>query len=617
MEEIKQRNDSIFGNACFLAKESWKWDKRILIFLTITVFTGIAIPLLGIYLPKLAVDLLVQKAQTIRVLQVIGTMVGALLLLQGLHGYLSKRAYFHHNECRNSYFVQSLFLVSIQCKYSYAESGEFYKIYRRAINSVRSGDASGTSVFFDQIPRLLTGGACFFLYAGILSRLHILVIVFLLATSLVTYYFRRRENVCYERTRDEYALAEKRLYYTIGECGSKSAGKDIRIYNMKGWLTRQIERFQKDERDILKIRRRKEYETHLVNCGLNFFRDGFAYVYLILQTVAGNISMGDFMLFFGAITGFSAWVTELVNQMSQIKTANVKMNDLRTFLDIPTEDMESGECELGDVSDGVDIEFDHVSFTYPGSEKGVIRDLSFHIKKGEHVALVGLNGAGKTTLLKLLMGMYEPDSGQIRLNGVDITKLRKKDIYALYSAVFQDTMILPAMLDENIALKPKHNVDRKRVEEVLRLSGLYEELVERNITLDSYMTDRLTEDGIYLSGGQEQKFLLARALYKEAPVLLLDEPTAALDPLAEQEVYENYKKLCGDRTALFISHRLASTQFSDWIMFLKDGRLTEQGSHEELLRAGGEYAGLYELQSHYYNLAEEKKERGEADYECE
>ena len=166
------------------------------------------------------------------------------------------------------------------------------------------------------------------------------------------------------------------------------------------------------------------------------------------------------MLFFGAITGFSAWVTGLVDQMSMLKTANVKMNDLRTFLEIPPEDTDTAECELPDLSDGVEIQFDHVSFAYPGSEKNVISDLSFHIKKGEHVALVGLNGAGKSTMLKLMMGMYEPTGGSIRLNGTDITRLGKKDIYRLYSAVFQDTMILPAMIDENIGLRRMHALDR-------------------------------------------------------------------------------------------------------------------------------------------------------------
>lgn len=617
MDEIRQRNDNIVQNAWYLAKESWGWDKRILLFLGITTLTGIALPLFGIYLPKVAVDLLLQRADAMQVLRVLGGMVGCLLILQGIHGDLSKRAYLHHNGCRNTFFIQRLFLVSIQCKYSYTEDGEFYKLYRRAINSVRSGDSSGPSVFFDQIPRMVTGVACFFLYSGILARLHILVIVLLLLTSLVTYFFRHRENVCYERTRDAYALAEKRLYYTIGESGINRTGKDVRVYNMKNWLTGQIQKFQGEERAILKTRRRKEYETYLVGCGLNFLRDGFAYAYLIIQTVQGKIGMGDFMLFFGAITGFSAWITGLVDQMSMLKTANVKMNDLRSFLDIPPEDADSGECELTGLSDGIEIVFDHVSFAYPGSDKEVISDLSFHIRKGEHVALVGLNGAGKSTLLKLIMGMYEPSSGKILLNGTDITKLKKRDIYRLYSAVFQETMILPAMIDENIALRPKWDLDRKRVEEMLRLAGLEEDFAQRHITLDNYMTDRLVEDGISLSGGQEQKFLLARALYKDAPVLLLDEPTAALDPLAEQEVYESYQRLCRGRTALFISHRLASTQFSDWIMFLQDGRIIEQGSHEELLKAGGEYARLFELQSYYYNQAQESRVREEADYGCE
>lgn len=611
MEKIQQRNDGIFKNACFLVKESLRFDKRIIIFIVITVVTGTIIPVIGIYMPKTALDLLVNKAQTARILGTLGIMTAGLLCLQGLNGYLSSRAYYHHNELRNSYFIQRLFYVSIKCSYSHVEDGKFADIYRRAINSVRSGDESGTTVFFEEIPKLITHVLCFFLYSGLLMQLNVYVVILLLLSSLIIYLFRRRENICYKRTRDEYARAEKRLYYTVGECGNLTAGKDIRIYNMKSWLVRQIERFQTDEGNILKVRRRKEYETYLVSCLLGYLRDGFAYIYLIVRTADGHLSMGDFMLYFGAITGFSVWITDIVTQIGRIKTANVKMNDLRTFLDIPSEDMESSECGAPDISGGVDIQFEHVSFSYPGREQKVISDLSFHIKRGEHVALVGLNGAGKTTLLKLMMGMYEPSHGIIKINGEDIRKFRKKDIYALYSAVFQDTMVLPARIDENIALMPDYDIDKLRIEKALRLSGLYDELAERNIGVDRYMTRQLTQDGIFLSGGQEQKFLLARALYKDAPVLLLDEPTAALDPLAEQGVYEKYESLCGNKTAVFISHRLASTQFSDWIMFLQDGHIVEQGNHEELLAAGGEYARLYELQSHYYRAGSQNPECGD------
>ncbi|MCI8308302.1 MAG: ABC transporter ATP-binding protein [Lachnospiraceae bacterium] len=611
MDKIKQRNAGIIKNACFLVKESLRFDKRILAFIIITVITGTMIPVLGIYMPKAALDLLVNKAQTARILSSLGIMTAGLLFLQGMNGYLSSRAYYHHNELRNSYFIQRLFYVSIKCSYSHVEDAKFEDVYRRAINSVRSGDESGTTVFFEEIPKLITHVLCFFLYSGLLMQLNVYIVILLLISSIIIYLFRRRENICYERTRNEYAHAEKRLYYTIGECGSKTAGKDIRIYNMKNWLVKQILRFQTDEGNILKLRRRKEYETHLVSCLLGYLRDGFAYIYLIVHTVDGQLGMGDFMLYFGAITGFSVWITDIVTQIGRIKTANIKMNDLRTFLDIPSEDMETSECGAPDVSGGVDIQFEHVSFSYPGSEKRIISDLSFHIKRGEHVALVGLNGAGKTTLLKLMMGMYEPTDGVIKINGEDIRKFRKKDIYALYSAVFQDTMVLPARIDENIALMPDYDIDNARIEKALRLSGLYEEFNERNIGTDRYMTRQLTEDGILLSGGQEQKFLLARALYKDAPVLLLDEPTAALDPLAEQEVYEKYESLCRYKTAVFISHRLASTQFSDWIMFLQDGHIAEQGNHEELLAAGGEYARLYELQSHYYKAENGNPEDGD------
>lgn len=608
----KRRDYHLYENIIYLAKESWDYDRRILIFSLISIVTGIFLPLFQIYLPKAAVDLFVQKADLQQIAKTLGLVVGGFLLLQAGNGYVTSAKYFLYNDMRNV-FLQKIFLTSIDCDYSEAENGKSLEKYQRAVNVTNQGDWGATSRVYQIVPELVTSICCFFLYTGILSSLHIGVIFLLLFSSEVTYWFQKRETACYERTKDLFAKIQKKLYYSIN-CGAW-AGKDIRVYHMQEWLKGLMAKWQGEGNKIRRERSKQEFYTHIMNCVLGFLRDSLAYVYLIARTLQGEIGAGDFVFYFGAVVGFSGWIQQMVRQLSGLRTANVGINDLREYLEIPSEELRSGEVEMPDCSDGVEIVFDHVTFFYAESPVPTIRDLSFTIKKGEHIALVGLNGAGKTTLIKLMIGFYQPTSGHIRINGVDMNRLGRRDVYALYSAVFQDILILPCMLDENVALLPKTQIDRERVNEVLKKAGLWEEMERRNITLDSYMTKHLTDDGILLSGGQRQKLLLARALYKEAPVLLLDEPTAALDPLAEKEIYEKYEEFCGGRTAVFISHRLASTQFSNRIFFLKEGTVVEDGTHEELMERGGEYAKLYEVQSHYYNEGAEEGGENDACYE--
>lgn len=609
--EIEEKKYSIFQNVIYLIKESLKYDRRILIYSIIAIITGVVIPVFGIYLPKAAVDLLTEHADIQRIAIVLGGIVTAMLVIRGVGAYFGSSRYYFYNSMRK-YFMRKLFFRSLDSPYAYNESGECRQKYERAFEAVAWGDNSGPTVFYNKVPECIISIICFLLYSSILSTLHIAVVILLLVSALIIYFFERREAACYERTMDEYAKAGRRLRYTRDVCDDVKMGKDIRVYDMGNWLTGLMRLLQGRREKVLKKRLNQEYVTQIVGCVLNFLRDGIAYAYLIYMTLKGHIGMGDFMLYFGAITGFSDWVIQIIWNIGSIKTGNIQVNYIRTFLEIPAEDIEKAECRLPNISDGVEIEFSHVSFSYPDSDKETIRDLSFHIKKGERVAVVGTNGAGKTTLVKLMTGLYKPTEGVIRINGTDISKISKKDVYSLYSAVFQDIMILPFRLDENIALKVREEIDEERVEEVLKLAGLYEELVDRKISQDSYMTQMLSKDGVTLSGGQQQKFLLARALYKEAPILVLDEPTAALDPLAEKEMYEKYEKLCVGKTALFISHRLASTQFSDRIFFMKDGCIAECGSHEQLLDNGGEYAHMFEVQSYYYNVDNEVREEAAA-----
>ena len=229
----------------------------------------------------------------------------------------------------------------------------------------------------------------------------------------------------------------------------------------------------------------------------------------------------------------------------------------------------------------------------------VLKDFSLHIEAGEKIALVGVNGTGKTTLVKLLCGFYRPDRGKIRVNGVDIQRCRKEDLYGLFSAVFQDLYIDPYTVAENISMANEAETNMERVEACLERVGLFKTIRSYPRHIHTYMAKSI-EEGMVLSGGQQQKLLMARALYKDAPVMILDEPTAALDPIAESETYESFHGLAGDKTVIYISHRLASTRFCDRIVFVKDGRNAESGTHEKLMDQEGEYARMFEVQSHYY-----------------
>lgn len=256
-------------------------------------------------------------------------------------------------------------------------------------------------------------------------------------------------------------------------------------------------------------------------------------------------------------------------------------------------------------TEAVSISLKDVCYRFEENGKNVVDHISLEVAAGERIAVVGMNGAGKTTLTKLISGLFTPVEGEIRIDGVSQERFDKREYYRIFSSIFQDIHFLPLSIGTNITLKQKEEWDVPRLQECVEKAGLAEKIASLEKGLDTPLIKNVNEDACELSGGQKQKLLLARALYKNAPVLILDEPTAALDPIAENELYLQYRDLTAGKTSFFISHRFASTRFCDRILLLEAGRICEMGTHEELMKLGGRYAQMYEVQSRYF-----REERG-------
>ena len=496
----------------------------------------------------------------------------------------------------------------------------------------------------------------------IVGLLHPVVVVFLLLLFLVQLWFSARTQKGKQQLKEARAAADRRLNYLAWGMRGRKEGKDIRMYSFDTLLYRIAQRSVKEKREVEGKAEKLQFYNMIFAAFLLLLRDGAAYGYLIWRFLHSGMTLGDFTLYFAAITGVGGGLLQLAQAVSDFMETERYAGDFFEFIQYSMNMEEAGEfgreaeCFALPVSaapqqdenpvDGgmgektwlfgqekISFVFDHVSFSYFTEKDGkkqeipVIKNLDLTISAGESIAVVGVNGAGKSTFVKLLCGLLKPVEGKILVNGVDSRQFRREDYFGLFSAVFQKSGFLPVSIADNIML----NVRRKRgggnaanrlpgcreasadcvrdgediavMWECIRRAGLEEKVKSLPQGADTCLVKRVAPDGTELSGGQEQKLLLARALYKDAPVLILDEPTAALDPVAEHGIYQEYRRMTKGKTSIFISHRLASTRFCDRILLFSDGKILESGTHEELIALGGQYKEMFEVQSRYYREA--------------
>ena len=407
-----------------------------------------------------------------------------------------------------------------------------------------------------------------------------------------------------ERNRHIWWNIDTKTAYISRHCADFSTAKDVAMYDMVPWFKHN---YETELHKRLKITLRMQLNYWLESGMWSLSRliwEGLAYFLLIRGILSGSMEVYRFTLYTGMLTGFAGWCRQMGDSFKGLNSLASKIRD-QEDLEISLEKGSKANIENGvnpaqaSLTKPPLIEFKNVSFSYPGSEKPGLHDLSLKIIPGEKIAVVGENGAGKTPFIELLCGFYKPQSGQILINDRDISEYG--DASALFTGVFQDKSFFPISVAENVSLKK--DTDAKKLDEVLKEVGIYERIKTLPKGKESnYFPD--TEEGIELSGGEEQKLLLARALYKDSQVLLLDEPTSALDPLVESQLYSEFNTIAGGKTCIFISHRLASTRFCDRIILFGDGKVKELGSHEELIKLGGTYAEMFRVQSRYYKDGE-------------
>lgn len=624
-ENVYLKHYSILSDIFYFVKYFKKYESAVLICCMIEIILSAVLPLVGIYLPKITLDLVTNQVDIGYAIIVLGLFTFLMMGVYGINTAVGSGKYYLYNAQRTN-IIGLLFLKSLRIKYADTESGEIKKAYWKAVETATNGDWSASSRIISGSITMMKSVLCFLLYSTVLSFLSIWMVAVLIGLSLLSYLISLNRIKFTESLREEEAEVTKKYYCVKNSMGNVEAAKDIRIFGMNHWLTKLRDISLGELRELNKKRTRKAEQCEKLNFALSMLRDFMAYGFLLYQVTNQGLSVSEFVLYFGAITGFSGFVGDIMNGIAELREAANSTDYYRAYMELPEEDRNNGKRHIIELEFPVKIEFRNVCFAYKeymeedekdnnqkeGTVKGeekeltgernanIFRNFNLTINSGEKIALVGVNGAGKTTFVKLLTGMLEPDSGQILINGIDTREFPKEEFYKLFSVVFQEQFIPPFTIAENIALNRRDEVDEAHAWQAVEKAGLKQVFEEKNVTLDSWMTRKLIESGIDFSGGQRQRFLLARALYKDAPILILDEPTAALDPIAESEIYESYHKYSSQKTSVFISHRLASTRFSDRIIMIENGEILEMGTHKELMEKNGAYARMYEVQSNYY-----------------
>lgn len=609
-ENLLQTEYGILKNSVYILGKIRQYKPFLPWFMLLGVFTGSMMQYLWTFIGKFVIDIIEQQASfpekdfaPLLSLLIITTIIE--LVAMGLNSVANNRIWFYFINVRMKMINERIRKV-LSMEYQTLENPDILNMAQKA-EEATGGNNNGVEGMMHSVYAI---GKNVVLMAVTLTTIVTLDRKLILILSVVSFlqflFFKHTVKRDKKEVWDKLAPTWRKINYMERATQDFDYAKDIRLFGMKGWLLdKQHEILNEKQSKTLHSRNLWMKNSAFSNL-IGIVSKGAVYAILIYSVLDTDMSIGNFTLFLGLSSTFSSTLTNFLNSLGQFKEQSMQTDDFRSFIDYENEP-ENDTVSLPK-TDKYTFEFKNVSYKYKGAEEYALKNLNLTFEAGKRLAVVGLNGAGKTTFIKLLLRLYDVTEGEILLNGIDIRRFKRNEYYILFAPVFQNVEVFAFPMSENISMKPPCDTDVKVAEECAVKAGMGEKLNSLSDGITTELLKVIHDDGVDLSGGEKQKLALARALYKNAPVIVLDEPTAALDALAEYSLYKNFDEIIGDKSAIYISHRLSSTRFCDSIVMFKSGEMVEYGTHEELLAKGGAYSEMFNIQAQYYKEGEKEYE---------
>lgn len=599
---MKKNEYSLFQNLLYIIKQIYIWEKTLLVdwFFHI-IICGISVFMLP-YLIKKIIFQIENNADYHGFFALVLFYALFALTVYIVNCYCENSESWKREYIRIS-LVKKIMSTSLTMDFEYLENPKVLDEQQKAVNAV-TDKSKGITGILNSIVKIGVLVVQILIAGGIMIGLNPWMVLFIMGLIIIQFlpvnYTKERDKT---EIWDTLAAPWRKLFYLNYVARNYEFAKEVRLYNMRQWIfNRQLD-VNKEVQTKVDKSCRMWITCHSLVYALKFIQEASLYAYLVYCILYKGMLISDFTFYLSAVASFSKALSDFMWEYAGMRAQSIEINDFRKFINNESIDETGLDVKefLGPSgSDKCEFIFEDVSFCYEGQTEYALKNINLKIDAGKKMAIVGVNGAGKTTLIKLLCRLYEPTKGRILLNGVDIKEFNKVQYFSLFSPVFQNVEMYAFTLAQNISMQLKEDTDYQYVSECIKRAGLLEKCNSLGNGIFTELTKKIHSDGIDLSGGEKQKLALARALYKNAPVVLLDEPTAAMDAIAEYELYTKFDENIEGKTSIYISHRLSSTRFCDKVVMFENGELIEIGRHDELLAKQGKYADLFNIQAQYY-----------------